>query len=288
MAGVSGVFREIGGVFRDAFSEWRRDNASLLAAALAYYAAFSLAPLAVLLILFSGSFVGAFGSPGGIIRPLGEVFGPEVASSLSSMMHGAGTQQSGPFAAGAASVFLFFGATGIFLNTTRGLNLIWGVEPRGGAVMNVLKQYSLSFVQLIAAGAIILLSAAVTVLIASTGRSLRGVLPINFTTLHLLNFLVFFLAVSVLFASTYKTLSGVRLRWGDVLYASAFTAALFFAGNVVIGLYVGAEDIGSAYGAASSIFILLFWLYYSAQIFFFGAELSKVYARKYGSHKKGA
>ena len=152
----------------------------------------------------------------------------------------------------------------------------------------MLKQYALSFVQLIASGAIILLSATVTALIASTGRSLRGVLPVNFTTLHMLNFLVFFLAVSVLFASTYKTLSGVGLRWGDVLYASAFTAALFFAGNIVIGLYVGAEDIGSAYGATSSIFVLLFWLYYSAQIFLFGAELGKVYTRKYGSQKNEA
>lgn len=187
------------------------------------------------------------------------------------------------FATAAASVFLFFGATGLFLQTKRGLNIIWGVKPQQGTILNIIRSYFLSFVQLLVAGLIILLSTALTAVLSSAGRYFRGIIHVNFGMLHAINFSVFFVMIFLLFALTYKTLSGVCLLWRDIMYGSAFTALLFVVGNIVIEIYVSALDLGSVYGAASSLVVVLLWVYYSSQIFFFGAEFIKVYARTRGS-----
>ncbi len=284
MKGVS-VFRDSLGLFRQAFSEWNKDNASLIAAAIAYYAAFSLAPLMIILMVISGLLVGPAGQTGRLQRSVSGFLGAEIAASLEGIIRTVGSSPPSYFATALAALFLFLGATGLFLQTRKGLQIIWGLKPAaGGAILNTLRSYLLSFVQLVLAGLIVLLSAALTAVITSTGRSLR-VIPFHFTLLHMANFLVFFIAVCILFASTYKTLSDARLLWSDVLYGSAFTAALFSAGNIIIGTYLGAANIGSVYGAASSIFVVIFWVYYSAQIFFFGAELIKVYSKRCGSQK---
>jgi membrane protein len=286
MESVLVFFRELPDMLKEAFSEWNKDNASLLAAALAYYAVFSLAPLAILLLVFAGLLLGPQASGGIFEERVSAFLGYEVAHVLQEVIQNAGIPSASIFATVAALVFLFFGATGMFLQTKRSLNTIWGVHPRHGAVADIMWSYLLSFIQILVAGLIILLSTALTAVLSSASRYFWNSLPFDYGMLHLMNFSAFFILVFLLFASTYKTLSGVRLLWTDVIYGSGLTALLFVVGNLLIQLYVSVADLSSVYGAASSLIVLLFWVYYSSQIFFYGAEYIKVYARKYGSHRK--
>jgi|WetSurMetagenome_2_1015567.scaffolds.fasta_scaffold40589_2 membrane protein len=283
MKSFSVSLRELWLLLKEAFFEWNKDNASLLAAALAYYAIFSLAPLLIIIIALTGLLLGPQASAGIIEKRLGMYLGPQIALILQDVITKAANSSMSIFATGAASVFLFFGATGLFLQTKRGLNIIWGVRPRHGAVINLVKSYALSFIQLLVTGFVILVSTILTALLSSAGRYFRGLLHINFGMLHVINFSVFFIMAFILFALTYKTLSGVCLLWRDIIYGSALTALFFVVGNILIELYVSALDLGSIYGAASSIVVVLLWVYYSSQIFFFGAEFIKVYARTRGS-----
>jgi membrane protein len=286
MAGFSAFFREFSSLLKKAFSEWNNDNASFLAAALAYYAIFSLAPLLILIIALTGMLLGPQASAGLIERRVSEYLGPGIAHMLEDAIAKAGNSSVSIFATAAAFVFLFFGATGLFLQTKRGLNIIWGVKPQHGDIINIVRSYLLSFIQILVAWFIILISTVLTALLSSADRYFRGLLHMNYGMLHVINFSVFFIITFLLFASTYKTLSGVSLRWKDVISGSAFTALLFVVGNILIELYVSVLDLGSVYGAASSILVILLWVYYTSQIFFFGAEYIKVYARTRGSLSK--
>jgi membrane protein len=286
MDGGLGFFWGLLALSKEAFSEWKKDNASLLAAALAYYAIFSLAPLVIIVLAISGLFFGPEASRGILEARVSSFLGSEVAHIIQEVIRNAGNPSTSIFATVAALIFFFFGATGLFMQAKRGLNIIWGVQPQHGAVTNILWSYLLSFIQMLVVGFILLLSTLLTALLSSASRYFRDLLPLNFTILHLLNFSIFFIMVFLLFASAYKALSGVSLLWTDVIYGSGFTALLFVVGNLLIQIYVSAADLGSVYGAASSLIVVLFWVYYSSQTFFYGAEYIKVYARKYGSHSK--
>lgn len=284
MKRVLGFFLNLLAMLREAFSEWNKDNASFLAAALAYYAVFSIAPLIIILLAVAGLFLGPQASRGMIEERVSSFLGSELAHILQEVIHNAWNSSASIYATIVALVFLFFGATGLFLQTKRGLNIIWSVRPKHGAVMNIMSSYFLSFIQILVACFIILLSTLLTAILSSAARYFGNILHLNFTMLHIMNFSIFYIMVFLLFASTYKNLSGVRLLWTDVIPGAGITALFFVIGNVLIQIYVSAVDMSSVYGATSSLIIALFWVYYSSQIFFFGAEYIKVYTRKCGSH----
>lgn len=287
MKGVISFFLELAGLFKDAYAEWKKDNASLLAAALAYYAIFSLAPLVIIVLALAGVFFGPHASEGIIEERVSVFLGYEFAHLLQEIVRNAGNPSASAFATTAALVFLFFGATGLFMQIKKGLDIIWDAEPRETTVINVVSSYTMSFIQIVAASLVMVLSTLLTAVLSSASRHFGSLLRIDYGMLHLVNFVVFFVTVYTLFASTYKHLSGVSLQWSDVSYGSGFAALFFVVGNMLIQIYTSAADLGSVYGAASSLIVVLFWVYYSAQIFLLGAEYIKVYARKHGSLRRG-
>ena len=263
-------------LLREAFVEWLKDDASLLAAALAYYGLLSLVPLLILLLIFINSlFLHGF-LDGQVVATSQDLVGrqmPRVARELIDQA----SDQAGSYPFTLLSVgLLFFGAGGLFVHTRKAFRHIWQFPDKVVPLMDTIFSYLRSFL-LIALVAFLLLATSIfTALLLPAGKQIEELLPIHLGLLRLLTFLVSFSFVTLLFAATYKTLIEVKLQWREVLPGSALAALLFAAGNFCIEAYVRIVNIGSAYGAAGSLVIFLFWIYYSAQIFLFGAEVIKV------------
>ncbi|MBN2251113.1 MAG: YihY/virulence factor BrkB family protein [Candidatus Altiarchaeota archaeon] len=278
--------REFPGILKRAFKEWQKDNASLLAAALAYYALFSLSPLVILVVVLAGLILGPEAASGDIVEQVKDFVTPELAKTIQGLVQNVSNPANSLVATVIASVVVFAGATGVFLQTRRALDIIWDVKPqKGGTVLNAVKSYSLSFIVILIVGSLLLLSLVLSALISSAAKYLRDVLPFNVGLLHAINPVVSFIILTLLFAFTFKTLVRVKLVWSDVFTGAALTAVLFIIGNLLIEIYIGMGTVGSVYGAASSIVVIIFWIYYSAQMFLFGAEFIKVYARMHGSYR---
>jgi membrane protein len=173
-------------------------------------------------------------------------------------------------------VLLVFAAAGLFVHTRRAFRLIWKIPDRVVPLMDTIITYLHSYLLIALVAFLLLITSIFTVILLPVGKQIEEALPIHLGLLRILTFLVSFSFVSLLFAASYKTLIEVKLMWREVLPGSALAALLFAAGNFCIEAYVGIVDVGSAYGAAGSLVIFLFWIYYSAQIFLFGAEVIKV------------
>jgi membrane protein len=263
-------------LLRKAFSEWLKDDASLLAAALAYYGLFSFVPLAILtLILINSLFQHGF-LDSQVVATSQDLVGQQMPNVADDLIDRASDQASS-FSFTLINIgLLVFAAAGLFVHTRRAFHIIWRVPDRAVPIMNTIINYLHSYL-LIALVAFLLLATSIfTALLLPIAKQIEASLPIHLGLLRLLTFLVSFSFVSILFAASYKTLSEVKLRWREVLPGSALAALLFAAGNFCIETYVSIVNIGSAYGAAGSLVIFLFWIYYSAQIILFGAEVIKV------------
>ena len=276
---------------KESFGEWNKDNASLLAAGLAYYSLFSISPLVIMLVVLVGIILGPQASQGDIVEAMSGFVGPQVAAMIEDAIRNVSNPASSLTATVIAFALIFFGATGLFLQTKRGLGIIFGAGNKDGVVVGTIKSYVKSFLLIAVVGFLLLLAGIMTAVLSSTGRYMKPYmnqfLPFDVGLLQIINLVVFLVFVTILFAFTYKTLSGVKLFWRDVLPGAALAALLFAAGNILLQLYVENIAVGSVYGAASTLVVALFWIYYSAQIFFFGAEFVKVYGRARGSHYYG-
>ncbi len=261
-----------------AFAEWRCDNASLFAAAIAYYGLFSLSPILILLVAVLGQILGQSAVEEAILAEVRSIVGPwgaEVAQEVIS-------QAINPAHSYRATVISFgillVGATGLFLQTKRALNMVWSVSaPKDRRFLLEARSYIVSFVLVIVLGVMLFITALITAVIIPFSSYLDSFLYLRLWFLQLASFIISFAFVTALFAVVYKVLSGVDLSWREVLLGSAIAAALFSAGNAVIEIYVTMSGIGSVYGAAASLVVFMLWVYYSAQIFFFGAEFIKVH-----------
>ncbi len=259
-----------------AISEWLRDDASLLAAALAYYGLFSFVPLAILtLIFFNFLFQQGF-LDGQVVATSQDLVGqqmPKVADDLIDLA----SDQASSFSFTLLNIgLLVFGAAGLFVHTRRAFRLIWKIPDRVVPLMDMIFTYLHSYLLIALVAFLLLVTSIFTALLLPVGKQIEEFLPIHLELLRILTFLASFSFVSLLFAASYKTLIEVKLLWREVLPGSALAALLLAAGNFCIEAYVGIVDVGSAYGAAGSLVIFLFWIYYSAQIFLFGAEIIKV------------
>ena len=164
------------------------------------------------------------------------------------------------------------------------LNTIWRVQPKpGGAVKNMLRQRFLSFGMVLGIGFLLLVSLVISAVLATVVNYFGNLLPNTHFILHTINFIVGFAVTTVLFGLIFKVLPDVKITWRDVLTGAALTALLFSIGRFLLAEYLGHSSFGSTYGAAGSIVVFLVWVYYTAQILFFGAEFTQVYARKHGS-----
>jgi membrane protein len=271
-------------LLKETFDEWKDDEALQLGAALSYYTIFSLAPMLLVVIAIAGLFWGREAVQGQIVQQIGGLVGTQGAEAIQTMVANAGKHGAGVLATIVGFVTLLFGATGVFSQLQTALNHIWDVQlkPDRG-LKGLLKARAAAFGMLLGIGFLLLVSLVVSAALSAFGTWLTGLSPGAEVILRILSFIFSFAVVTVLFAILFKFLPDVKIAWRDVWIGAAATALLFTVGRFLIGLYLGKSSVASVYGAAGSLVIVLLWIYYSSQILFLGAELTQVYARRYGS-----
>jgi membrane protein len=271
-------------LLKESFKEWMDDDALDLGAALAYYTIFSLAPLLLVVIAVAGFFFGREAIQGQLVGQIEGLVGRQGAEAIQTMVANAGRHGSGVLATMIAVVTILLGATGVFGQLQKTLNRIWDVEPKPGlGVKGLLKARALAFGMILGVGFLLLVSLVVSTALTALGSYLSGLFPGGAVLLRILNLVLSFAVVVLLFAMIYRVLPDVEISWKDVWAGAAFTAVLFTIGKFLIGFYLGHSSVASVYGAAGSLVVVLLWIYYSSQILFFGAEFTQVYARQYGS-----
>ena len=255
-------------------------------AALAFYTLFSMAPILVLAIAVAGYFFGAEAAQGEIVAQVQGLVGPNGAQAIQALLAAARDPASGRLATLVASVLLLVGATSVFAELKDSLDELWGIEKsRESAFSVILRTRLLSFGMVLVLAFLLLVSLVVSAALAVLERYAGGILGSFAAVLATTASLISFGVIACMFAIIYKTLPDAPLTWRDVWIGAAFTAGLFSLGKYVIGLYLGNSGVASSFGAAGSLIALLLWVYYSAQIFFLGAEFTRHYARRFGSLK---
>jgi membrane protein len=278
--------KDIAGLMREAAIDWSDDNALRLSASLAFYSLLSLAPLLVLIVAVAAMAFGRQAAEGQLAWQIQRMVGLDQARALEAVIRAALKPEHSVIATVFSVATLAIGATSVVVELQDALNDIWHVpHPSGFAgILILVRQRFLSLAMVLGAGFLLLVSVVVSAWIAAIGKSVGSILPIPEFSLHLISFLISFVVIAFLFAAIYKVMPDVELEWSDVFVGASFTSLIFTLGKHLIGVYLGRAGIGSSYGAAGSLVIILVWVYYSAQLFFFGAEFTKVYAKKYGSH----
>jgi len=276
-------------LFRQAFTEFGEDKAQRLGAALAYYTIFSLAPLLLVAIAIAGMVFGREAAQGQIFGQLHGVLGPQAAQAVQEMVKGAAKPKSGTIATVVGIVTLLFGAAGVFGQLKDALNTIWNVEPKKtGGIMTMIKDRFLSFAMVFGVGFLLLVSLVLDAAVAAAGKFVGDRLPGGEALWQGVQLVVSLAVITLLFALIFRYLPDIHPTWRDVWFGAIFTGVLFVLGKFALGLYLGKSAVGSSYGAAGSLVVLLLLVYYSAQILFFGAEFTQVYARKHGSMAQAA
>ncbi|HUS36393.1 MAG TPA: YihY/virulence factor BrkB family protein [Verrucomicrobiae bacterium] len=272
------------GLFKTAAKDFSADGAPHLGASVAYYTIFSLSPLLIIVLAIASFFMGAENNARDqIVSQIGGIVGPKGAEAISSMVNQPGAQKSGIIATVIAIVTLLLGSTAVFMELQAALNTIWDVKQKpGGGIWNFIKHRLLSFAAVLSIGFLLLVSLVLTAAISSFGQKLGSMMPGFEAMSQLLNFVASFGLVMLLFAFMYKFMPDVQIPWKVVWVGAAFTALLFAVGKFGLGMYLGKKSGDDAYGAASSLVLLLLWVYYSAQILFFGAEVTQAYAKMRG------
>jgi|SRR5215471_3509824 len=280
---------QIIGLFKDGFDEWSEDKASRLAAALSYYSAISLAPLLIVLLGIAGLVLGREAATGQVAAQSQGLLGQQSARTIQDIIASANKPTTGVVSTIVGTAILLLGASGVFGALQDGLNTVWEVKPKPGrGILGIIKDRFLSLAMVLGVGFLLLVSLVLNAALAALGKYLGGLLPLPPLALEIIYFIVSFGVITLLFALIYKVLPDVEISWNDVWVGASITALLFTIGKFLIGLYLGRSTVGTAYGAAGSLIVILIWIYYSAQILFFGAELTQVYTNKYGSRMKPA
>ena len=264
---------------------WMDDQAMTLGAALAYYMVFSLAPILIIAISLAGLFFGKEAAQGQIFNELRVLVGEHTGKAVEDIVQNANAQPgTGVVATVIGLVTLVFGATGVFVQLQASLNAIWGVQPKPGrALVLFIRDRVLSFSLILVVGFLLLVSLVLTAVIAFVGEWFGGMVPGIEAVIQLLNSLLSFAVTVLLFAMIFKFLPDAKIAWRDVWVGALVTAALFTLGKFALGLYLGKSGVSSSYGASGSLIVLLLWVYYSSLILFFGAELTRVYANRFGA-----
>ncbi len=266
-------------LLKETFSKWSEHDAPRLGASLAFYTLLSLAPLLIIAIAIVALVFGHDAAQDQIGNQLRDLVGQSGADAIKTMLARSHNASSGVVATAIGVITLLLGASGVCGELRAALNKMWDAKPAGGSgFMAMIKEKSFAFGMVLAIGFLLLVSLVVSAGLAAVGMYASGVLPIPPFVLEILNFLVSFGVITLLFALIYKYVPDVKIEWHDVWIGATATALLFTIGKFLIGLYLGKAGVGSAYGAAGSLVAVIVWVYYSAQIFFFGAEFTQVYA----------
>ena len=275
-------------LFKLSYQEWKEDHASRLAAALAYYTIFSLAPMLVIVIAVAGLIWQRDAVQTSVMNQIGGLVGAQGADFVSSLLNSASNPAQGIVATIIGIITLLFGALGVFNALHDSLNVVWDVEEEKttgiwNSIKKVILSRLLSFTMILGIGFMLLVSLVISASISALGTWIGGLLPFHEVILQIINLVISIGVVTIFFALIFKVLPDADIAWKDVWVGAFFTAVFFSVGKSLIGLYLGSSAVASSFGAAGSLVLLLLWIYYSAQILFFGAEFTQVYANNYGS-----
>jgi membrane protein len=283
------LYRRFASLLGQIFDEWSRDDVPRLAASLAYYTILSSAPLLVISIALADRVFGEQAVQGQLAWEIQTLVGGPAAQAIQAVIRGAHRPTSGLTATLLSIATLMVGASSVVLELHSALNLIWGVAESDagwwlGNIFAFIKQRFYSALIVLAAGCLLLISLIASVFITAIGKFFLPLLPTPEWVLHLAAFAASFIVVTLLFGAIYKLLPDVHLRWSDVMMGASVTSLLFTIGKQLLAIYLGRVGFESTYGAAWTVVLCLVWVFYSAQLFFLGAEFTKVYSRTYGSH----
>lgn len=271
----------------DSCSQWSDHNATRLGAALSFYTLFSLAPLLLVLVSVASLAVGRQAAEADLVQQLRALVGAQAAHAAQALLAAPHSESHGILATVFGVLTLLFGASGVMVELRDDLNFIWDVPTPKLSGMNrifsFIKDRLFSFALVFAVGFLLVVSLAISAWISALGAFSESLHIGNELLLHAANFVASFLVITILFAAIYKFVPNVHIEWRDVAWGGAVTSALFTIGKLALGLYLGIATFASAYGAAASVVILIVWVYYSAQIFFLGAEFTHAFAKRYGS-----
>lgn len=273
--------RQVWNIAEESVHGWLDDGASSMGAALAFYTLFSMAPLLLVAITIAGFWIGRETAQDLLIAQLSELTGPKGAAGIRFLVQA--THGASYLPAAVGSAVLFVGATTVFNELKNDLDRIWRVHatrPKG--FLAVVRRRLLSVTMVLAIGLLMMVSLVASALISGLGERLFAG---AWETVRMLEFASSFLVVTGLFAMIYKMLPSARVAWGDVWVGAAVTSVLFWLGKLAIGIYLGRTAVGSMFGAAGAVVVLVAWVYYSAQVFLLGAEFTRAYAMRHGSHQ---
>lgn len=278
---------EIGSLFLRTYNDWSNDSGTRLGAALAYYTLFSIAPILIVVTGVAGLFVSQTVARGYIAPWLDRLLSPEGARAAELMLSQFESPTGGILATLAGLVTLFLGTSALVSELRQSLNLVWRVNDPSqdtsilDAVREMVSDRLYAFLVVVGAGLLVILSLLVSTAVAAVGTYVQGWLPLPEVLLQTINFIMAFVLTTAMFAVVYKVVPDAHVAWGDACVGAALTAILFNIGGMLFSVFVGKAAV-SVYGTAASVLALLLWVFCSAQVFFLGAELTRIFANQYG------
>jgi membrane protein len=278
------MFTEAWKMIKDTVLSFIEDSALSRGAAIAFYTVTSIAPVLLIVVAIAGLVFGREAAQNAISGQLTGLMGQQTADVLQAAIASAAGKSSSILATMVGIATLVLTASGVFGEMQSALNAIWKTEPQATTVSRLIQARAVSLGLVAALGFLLIVSLAVSAGLTAFGNYLDSIMPIGRFILPVLNFVVSFALLAVLFAAIYKVLPDRPLEWRDVIFGAVVTAILFTIGKSLIGLYLGSSAIASSYGAAGGLIVLLLWVYYSVMIFLLGAEFTKTYANRHGSH----
>lgn len=279
------TFKGVWEVLKDSFSGFSDDKVTKLSGSLAYYTVFSMGPLLVVIISLCGLFLGQEAVEGKIYAQLAGFVGADTAASLQTIIKNASLAGKSRIAAIIGGITLLLGATTVFAEIQDSINSIWGLKPKPKrGWLKMLQNRFLSFSVIISLGFLLLVSLGVTALIDGFSERLKAHFPdVTVVVFYIVNLLITLVVITTIFGVIFKVLPDAKIKWKDVTVGAVITALLFMLGKFAISVYISKSNVGSTYGTAGSLVVLLLWVYYSSIILYFGAEFTKAYAVKFGS-----
>jgi membrane protein len=264
-------------------ANWAAVNPPHLGAALAFYTILSLAPLLVIFVAIVAFVLGRQAAAGQIVSHIKDLAGPAAAETIQSIIAHTARGRSGLIATASGGLVLLFAASNVFGELRDSLNTVWRTTTPEHGWKGIIHHHIYSLILVLALGLVLLFSLLGGVFLTAAGKYFAGVLPLPHAVLEIANFILTAVTATVLFALLYRYVPDVTIEWFDVWIGAAVTALLFTIGKFLIGLYLGRAAVGSSYGAAGSLVIFMVWVYYSAQIFYLGAEFTRMFSERHGS-----
>ncbi|TSE08348.1 YihY/virulence factor BrkB family protein [Mesorhizobium intechi] len=275
--------RDLWELVRESLVGFVNDNALSHGAAMAFYAATSLAPVLIIVVAIAGIAFGHDAAQLALSAQISGLMGPESAALLRTALEGASSKSSGTMAAIVGVATLLVTASAVFGEMQQALNAIWKVEAKGSSLSRLVRARAASLGLVAALGFVLLVSLVASAAISALGNVISARLPFGEFVLSAINTLMSFSLITLMFAAIYKVLPDRALQWRDVGIGAVVTAALFTVGKSLIGWYIGTSAVASSYGAAGGLLVILLWVYYSSEIFLLGAELTRAYCVRHGS-----